>query len=210
LYTAGWDAHAEDVAHAMEVLGARRAQLVGHSRGAYVAMAAAGRWPHRVAAVALLDALGVPEAAAAAAVRPALATLGVVYPSEAEYLRAVRATGLFEPWSAPWEAHFRADLVPTAGGVGRRTSAGAVEADRAFLEAHDPRALWPRVRCPGLVVRCTAPLAGPLGEGLFIPESEARAFCAVAPSAEVLAVPSHHYSVLDDPAAELGVGRFLS
>ena len=50
----GIDAMADCVLAALDAVGAKRAALVGHSMGALVALAAAGRAPDRVAALALL------------------------------------------------------------------------------------------------------------------------------------------------------------
>jgi pimeloyl-ACP methyl ester carboxylesterase len=62
--TYGWRRHAADVLAAAAMLQGPPCDLVGHSMGAFVAMQAVVRAPHRVRRVVLIDGVGVPDALA--------------------------------------------------------------------------------------------------------------------------------------------------
>ncbi len=69
------DSAADDVGAVVDALGLQRFALVGHSMGAGVALAYAGKHPDRVARLLLADAIGDGTQLEAAAVEPLLAAL---------------------------------------------------------------------------------------------------------------------------------------
>lgn len=89
----GLAAHADDLARALESVGAGPAVVVGHSMGAFVALVTADRYPALVSAVVLVDGglpLDVPagvgvDEAIQAVLGPAAQRLAMTFPNHAAY-----------------------------------------------------------------------------------------------------------------------------
>ena len=88
-----------------------------------------------------------------------------------------------------------------------RTDLAAVSEDAPTRRKHDVYDLWPRIRCPVLLVRATTPLVP--GGGLVVSAADAERFAAEIPHAEVVNLDADHYSVLIDPVAIDTIARFL-
>jgi len=118
----GWERHAVDVLSVAAELGHPHFSVVGHSMGAAVALHAArldgGRHLDKVV---LIDFAGKPEASSTSPIGKSVERLGRVHPSADEFIKEVRAIGSIVPWDEHWEAYFRYDLEPVAGGVQART-----------------------------------------------------------------------------------------
>jgi pimeloyl-ACP methyl ester carboxylesterase len=204
--TYGWPAHARDVIDVIRRLGDGPADLVGHSMGAFVAMAAANVDGGAVARLVLIDGLGRPEDAALPPILAGLERLGAVYPSVDDYLDLVRAIGVVDTSGENWDAYYRYDLEPVPGGVRTRTDRDAVIEDALWGGDHDPRDLWPALTQPTLLVLASRPM----GDGGFIvTRADRDAFLALAPRARAVEVDANHYNVVTDPAAAAFVASFL-
>ena len=204
--TYGWPAHAHDVLEVVRTVGAGRADVVGHSMGAFVAMTAAGASPDAVARLVLIDGLGSPDRAALPPIMAGLERLGAVHESAAAYIDLVRTVGVIDPWSEYWDRYFRYDLEPTAGGVRSRTNRDAVIEDALWGADQDPRALWPALVQPTLLVRALRPI----GDGGFIVSADDRdAFLRQAPRARLVEVDANHYTVVTDEEAAAQIRSFL-
>ncbi|MDX6646079.1 MAG: hypothetical protein QOK40_1806 [Miltoncostaeaceae bacterium] len=203
----GWRAHAEDLLEVAEQLGAARAAIVGHSMGAYVALEAAALAPERVAGVVLVDGGGLPEPRAVARMVAALRRFGLTFPSPEAAVAVLRESGAVRPWHDAWADDLLDDLVSTRGGCRRGTSGRAVVEDAAHGAMQDPRALWPSLRAPGLLVRATEPV-DPLA-GLVVGRGERDAMLHSIPTLRALDVEATHLGVLTHPRTIAAVRAFL-
>jgi pimeloyl-ACP methyl ester carboxylesterase len=204
--TYGWPAHARDVADVIASLGGGQADLVGHSMGAYVAMAAAGAARELVRRLVLIDGLGPPDAAAMPPILAGLGRLGAVHASAAAYVAQVQAIGVVEPWSEYWDRYYAYDLLPADGGVRAATDKAAVMEDVRWGGEHDQRDLWPAITQPTLLVRALRPI----GDGGFIvSEADRDAFLARTPGARLVEVDANHYAVVTDELTATAVRAFL-
>lgn len=204
--TYGWPAHARDVIDVVAQLGDGHASLVGHSMGAYVAMATAGISPEAARRLVLVDGLGSPERRSLPPIMAGVERLGVVHPSVEAYVGRVRALGVIEPWSELWERYFRYDLEPVPGGVHSRTDRGAVLEDAQWGADHPQRGLWAGVVQPTLLVLATRPI----GDGGFIVSARDRDdFLRQAPHARGVEVDANHYGVVADEMTARHVADFL-
>ncbi|GAC1540212.1 MAG: alpha/beta hydrolase [Polyangiales bacterium] len=207
--TYGWPSHALDLLAVADRLDAPQFDLVGHSMGAFVSMQLASLEASRIRRLVLIDGLGVPEAAAMPKIFASVQRLSSTYDTVEEYLARVRSLGTVEPWSDDWERYFRYDIVSTPGGhVRPRTSAAAVMEDAMYGSSHDPRALWPGLTMPTLIVRATHPLGDP--GGFIVSASDRDTLLARAPAARGVEVDANHYGVLMHPDTLTAIREFLA
>ncbi|MEP7120557.1 MAG: alpha/beta fold hydrolase [Byssovorax sp.] len=204
--TYGWNNHARDVLAAATRLGAPRFDYVGHSMGAFIGMELASMAPDRVAKLVLVDAVGVPEAAALIPIVAAVQRLGSVHPSADAYVAKVKSLGTVTPWGPVWEAHYRYDLIAADGGVRPRTDHAAVLEDLAYAAMQQPRDHWPRLTMPTLLVRAGVPL----GEGFIVSAADRAGFLATAPRGEAVDIDENHYGVIAHPHTAAAIRSFLS
>lgn len=204
----GWSAHARDALAAGEALGYHSVDLIGHSMGAYVAMAAAGEHPARVRRIVLIDAVGRPDPGCLPPILASVARLGTVSPSREAYLRQVRELGTVRPWSPMWESYFDYELIDVEGGVMSRTDRAAVLEDAEYGASQDPGEMWRRLNCEVLVLRAEQELA--LGSGHVLSDADAAAFPAVVATATLRRIDANHYGIVEHPRTLASVVEFLT
>ncbi|MGI8685198.1 MAG: alpha/beta fold hydrolase [Acidimicrobiales bacterium] len=205
--TYGWPAHAADLAEVVQRLDAGPAHVVGWSMGAFVALQLAASAPELLDRVVLVDACGPTSEAANRVIRNVIERLGVVHPSLARYLDLVKQTGAVVPWDPLWEGYFAYELEPVEGGVRARTSREAVAEDFTYGTSHDPRALWPALTVPALLVRAGRPIVP--GGPFIVSEEDRDAFAHRVPGARVVEVDANHYGVVTHPRTGYEVAQFL-
>ncbi|MBB6038768.1 alpha/beta fold hydrolase [Phytomonospora endophytica] len=205
----GMAQHAKDVAAAMASFGLGESVVVGHSMGAYVAVALAAMYPQRVSGLVLIDG-GVPVPAPPVPVEqllaPQLARLDQIYPDVESYLDFWRALPVLpkESWEGPgraWiEAYLRYDLGGEPPALRPRASAEAVAADLA--DSLDPQVLSERLAgltVPVLLLRAEHGFL-PGHPGLIADPSPAAGL--VANFTDRLLPGTTHYTIaMDDPGA---------
>jgi pimeloyl-ACP methyl ester carboxylesterase len=162
----GMSQHASDVAAAMRAFGIADAVVVGHSMGAFVAVALAAEHPELVRGVVLIDGglpLEPPPGIDATqlldvALAPQMARLRTTFPTFEAYLDFWRALPPFEGdrWNDWVEAYLRYDLGGTAPELRPKASEAAVRGD--FLDTLATERLRDRLRrvgAPTLLLRAT-------------------------------------------------------
>ncbi len=205
--TYGWPAHARDAAAAATALGRERFSVVGWSMGAFVAMQLAAQVPGRLDRVVLVDACSPASADVLTLIRLAVERLGAVYSSDDEYLARMRALPTIERWSGFWDRYFRYELIPAAGGVRARTSREAVLEDLAYGDGHDPRALWPALTMPVLLLRAARPLVP--GGPFLVTKSDVEELRRRGRGVQVVEIDANHSGIAAAPETAAAVVRFL-
>jgi pimeloyl-ACP methyl ester carboxylesterase len=206
LATYGWRNHARDVLALATALGAERFEYVGHSMGAFIGLELARQAPGRVERAVLIDAIGIPEPASLLPILAAVQRLGSVHPDADAYVSAVQRLGIVTPWSPVWEAHYRYDLVPApGGGVRPRTDRAAVFEDMTYGATQVPRAFWPDLTMPSLLVRAGVPL----GAGFVVSAGDREDYLRRVPRAQAVDVDANHYGVMTHPATAAAIRSFL-
>ena len=205
--TYGWDSHVRDLLEIAQFFNANTFDVIGHSMGGFIGMTLAAQYRQRCRGLVLIDALGVPEPKALVPIAKSVSRLGRTYPSAAAALSYVRDSGTIAPWNEFWDNYFHWEHEQAADSTVRiRTDLAAVQEDSADAAKHDLYGLWPRIRCPILLVRATTPL-GPDG-GLVVSRQDAERFGADFANATVVDLDADHYTVLIDPTAIETIQRF--
>ena len=203
----GWDSHARDLLEIADLYGADSFVVIGHSMGGFIGMSLAAQYPRRCSSLVLIDAVGQPEPTALPPIAKSISRLGRTHPSASAALSAMQAAGTIDPWNEFWDNYFAWELEPFDDGVRIRTDLAAVGEDSADASTQDVYGLWPRLRCPVLLVRASRPMAP--GGGLVVSRADAERFAAEAHDATVVDVDTDHYSILISPPAIIAVERFI-
>jgi pimeloyl-ACP methyl ester carboxylesterase len=204
----GWDNHVQDLLQIAQFCGADSFDLIGHSMGGFIGMTLAGRYRRVCRRLVLIDAVGVPEAAALVSIGQSVSRLGQTYPSAAAALSHVRSAGAITPWNEFWDNYIEWELEPDGeSGVRIRTDLAAVMEDSADAAGRDVYDLWRRIRCPVLLIRANTPIGS--DGGLVVSAEDSERFAEELPNATVVEVDSDHYTVLVDPVAIGAVEHFL-
>jgi pimeloyl-ACP methyl ester carboxylesterase len=202
----GIASHVDDLLAVLDQVGARRAVLVGHSLGGYVAARLDAEHPDRVTGLVLLDG-GLPLAApddpdemVRTAVAQAVMRLGITFDSADAYVSAWHSHPAFaQAWNDDVEEYARYDLVDDGHAVRCVASPEAVRTDSAEM-VYDgvSRNALDRVRGQDLVHVLRAE------RGLFdehehpvISVADLRTFAARHPEAHVQTVAGvNHYTLV--------------
>ena len=203
----GWDSHVRDLLEIAEQYGADSFDVIGHSMGGFIGMSLAAQYPRRCRRLVLIDAAGAPEPSALLTIAKSVSRLGRTYPSASAVLSHMRSAGTVAPWNEFWDSYFAWELEWSNGTVRIRTDLGAVSEDSVYGSRQNVYALWPRVRCPVLLVRAKRPMA-PSG-GLVVSQADTERFAIEVRDATVVNVDDDHYSILLSPPAVSAVERFL-
>jgi pimeloyl-ACP methyl ester carboxylesterase len=175
--------------------------------GGFIGMSLAARYPRRCRRLILIDAVGEPEPSALLSVAKSISRLGRTYQSAPDALSHMQAAGTIDPWDEFWDNYFAWELESVDDNVRIRTDLTAVREDAAYASTHDVYGLWPRLRCPVLLVRANRPM-GP-GGGLVVSQADAERFAGEARHASVVDVDADHYSILLSPPAISAAERFV-
>jgi pimeloyl-ACP methyl ester carboxylesterase len=203
----GWDSHVRDLLEIAELYGAESFDVIGHSMGGFVGMSLAAQYPRRCSRLVLIDAVGAPEPSALVSVAKSISRLGRTYPSASAVLSRMQAAGTISPWDAFWDSYFGWEVEACDDSVRIRTDVAAVREDATYGSTQNVYELWPRLRCPVLLVRASRPTA-PDG-GLVVSQADAERFATETRDATVVNVDADHYSILIAAPAISAVERFL-
>jgi pimeloyl-ACP methyl ester carboxylesterase len=207
--TYGWENHARDILEAAGAMGIERFDYVGHSMGAFIGMAAVAldRGTH-IRRLVLIDGLGVPSQTALKAILAGLARLKNTFPTADAYVSAVREMGLAAPWNELWEEHYRYDLITDNGNVRPRTDAAAVGEDAAYGGTQNPRATWPLLTVPTLLLRATVPL-GDAPDAFVVTKADYDDFLKMVPTAKGVEIAANHFGIMAAQETLDEIERFL-
>jgi pimeloyl-ACP methyl ester carboxylesterase len=205
--TYGWDNHARDVSAVADSLGVDRFALIGMSMGGSVAMKMAQLDGARLSMVVLIDVAGRVDRGVGAVVASALDRVRHVFASADEYVEAVKRQGLIEPWNEYWDRAYRYELEVVAAGVRCRTSAEAVDEDRAYSSTQHPYDRWKSLTMPTLLLRASREFLR--GSGYVVPEDDRDRFQRDVPQATVVDVDANHLTITTHLAVSEEIKNFL-
>ncbi|MGH7354050.1 MAG: alpha/beta fold hydrolase, partial [Candidatus Rokuibacteriota bacterium] len=127
--------HAGDLRGLLDHYGIERAIVMGHSLGAHIAVQFATLYPERVRKLVLFDGGLDVRAEILDSLQPAIARLGVEFPSLEGFLAMLRALPMFAGrWNPYLERHYTYDVEPgPGGGVRSKVARHAIEEEVANL-----------------------------------------------------------------------------
>ena len=188
--------HVSDLLGICDALALPVVNVVGHSLGALIGLYLAAVHPHRLTKLVLIDAGGKLPPDTMEAIAPALARLGVSYPSLDAYLDAMLGAPHL-PADAFWNRYYRYDAETRPNGtVMSSVPKAAVTEDQAALFFTRTDVLPEHVKAPTLIVRATQGLLG--GErGQILPAAEAERLRTLIPGSRMVEIPeTNHYTIV--------------
>jgi pimeloyl-ACP methyl ester carboxylesterase len=189
--------HGEDLRGLLDHLGLERATLMGHSLGAHIAVRFAAKHPERVAKLILFDGGLDVRAEVLDSLAPAVARLGIEFPSLEGFLERLRSLPMFAGrWNGYLTRHFTYDVERTAGGgVRSKVARHAVEEEVANLTRTRLWVWHHQVQAPTLLLR--APDGLLTASDCLMTQEEADAMARAIPRCRLVVVPgTNHYTVL--------------
>jgi pimeloyl-ACP methyl ester carboxylesterase len=200
-----WQQHVGDLYCVLEDLGLEKVALLGHSLGAYVALAFAAKYPDRVEKLILMDGGGdLPQEQwdkINLVIKPSLDRLGQVFPSFAAYIQNMKQAPILQPWSQAIEDYFRYESEDVEGGVRSRIHPEHIEEEIRNIYKETPSAYYPKVKCPVLLVRATDGILS--RDDLVVPLQAAERMLREIPDARCVDIQgTNHYSILLQPNQE--------
>ena len=194
--------HARDIVSLMDDLQMETAVLMGHSLGAVIALYLAARHPNRVERMVLFDGGGSLSkeqmVKVFAGIKPALDRLGRVFPSFSNYTDRLKEAPFLQPWTRYHESYFRYEVEEVDGGVCSRVRPEHIAEEISNMQEVEAARLYPKVKCPVLILRATD---GMLGEDdILLPEDAVEKMLAGIRNARRVDVAgTNHYSILFEP-----------
>jgi pimeloyl-ACP methyl ester carboxylesterase len=204
--------HGADLLALLDHLGVARATLVGHSLGSCIVVWFAAHHPDRVARVVLFDGGFDPRAEVFDSIAPAVARLGVEFPSLDAFLGTMRGLPMFSGrWNQHLERYFTYDVEPgPGGGVRSKVARHAIEEEVTNLRRSRLWVWHHRVKAPALLLR--APDGLLRTDDCLMTQAEAEAMAHAIPECRLVVVPgTNHYTVLlgDHPIVQREVRAFV-
>jgi pimeloyl-ACP methyl ester carboxylesterase len=194
--------HVQDIFNLIEDLGVDQLVVMGHSLGAYIAMAFAARYPAKAEKVILLDGGGQLTQEqwdkVGQAIRPSLERLGQIFPSFDSFVETMKQAPFLHPWSSSIEEYFRYELEAVEAGVRSRTNPANIQEEVANLTNFEPAPLFRKVSCPTLILRATDGILSQ--DDLVLPASAVERMLDEIPNARRVDLNgTHHFSILLQP-----------
>ncbi|MCS6870285.1 MAG: alpha/beta hydrolase [Anaerolineae bacterium] len=210
----GLAAHYRELVDALARLNISQCAVVGHSFGAMLGVWLAAHSPERVSHLVLIDGGAPPNPREVQALNAYYDTMPYRYPSLEAYIERFKTHPLYQPYTEELDLLLRSNLRQQPDGSYIRCIARYVlDAERsptAVAQWMQLPELYPRVRCPVLILRA--------GMGIFSPTEPVLTDDILAmmqagmPQAEILTIPeAAHTTIVTMPHAErdAAILRFL-
>ena len=194
--------HIQDVCCVLDSIRQERIVLVGHSLGAFIALAFAANYPERTEKIILMDGGGQLTQdqwdKVTLAIKPSLDRLGQVFPSFAAYVANMKLAPFMQPWSQALEDYFRYESEVVEGGVRSRINPANIIEEVQNIQQEVPSQYYPKVTCPVLILRATDGILS--NDDLVLPESAVDRMVSEIPDALRIDIKgTNHFSILFQP-----------
>ena len=197
--------HIQDIFCVLDDLKQAKMVLMGHSLGAFVALAFAAHYPERTEKIILMDGGGQLTQdqweKVTVAIKPSLDRLGQVFPSFDAYVTLMKKAPFLQPWSQAIENYFRYETEAVEGGVRSRINPANIQEEIQNIQQEVPSDYYPKVTCPVLVLRATDGILS--RDDLVLPESAVEKMVSEIPDVQRADIDgTNHFSILFQPNAQ--------
>lgn len=194
--------HLRDINGIMDDLGIDRVVLMGHSLGAFIALAFAARYPERTDRIVLFDGGGKLSQeqldAVFSAIKPALDRLGKVYSSSEAYLDEMKASPYIQPWSPAIENYYRYEMEAGESGVRCNINPAHIAEEAVNLRKVEVDQVYSQISCSVLILRATKGLVSQAD--LLLPEPVIEKMVREIRGASRVDIPDvNHYGIVFQP-----------
>ena len=206
--------HTRDIFYLLNDLDLKQIILMGHSLGAYVALAFAATYPGWAEKIVLVDGGGeLPQDQwdkIDIAIKPSLDRLGQVFPSFEAYIENLKQVPVLQPWSQEIENYFRYESEEVEGGVRSRIHLDHILEEKQNVQQAAPSECYPKLSCPVLILRATDGILS--RDDLVLPETVADSMISEILDARRVDIQgTNHYSIVFQPneQRDLAILKFL-
>jgi len=194
--------HIQDIFCVLDNIRQEKIVLMGHSLGAFIALAFAANYPERTEKIILMDGGGQLTQdqwdKVTLAIKPSLDRLGQVFPSFAAYVANMKLAPFLQPWSQALEDYFRYEAESVEGGVRSRINPANILEEAQNIRQEAPSQYYPKVTCPVLILRATDGILS--NDDLVLPESAVDRMVSEIPNARRADINgTNHFSILFQP-----------
>ena len=193
--------HVKDLRALLQDLELQRVTLLGHSLGAYIAVAFAACYPDMVERLILLDGGGQLSQkrwdSIETVIKPSLERLQNVFPSFEAYTQPLKEAPIFQPWTEFHETYFQHDVRKVDQGVRSRIDPAIIQQEIADIRKKDVSVHYRDIACDVLILRATRGFLGQ--QDLLLPLHTVETMLQSILNARELAVAdTNHFSILFD------------
>ena len=207
--------HGRDIVALLDALALDCVVLMGHSLGAFIAMAFAARYPERVERLILVDGGGQlsaeQSAKVLAGVKPSVDRLGRVFPSWQALPDYLQHALPVRPWLPALEMPYRYDSEEVEGGVRCLVQLPHIQEEIANFSQEDIVSFYARIRCPVLMLRATEGMF--TADALLLPDAVVEQMLHGMPHAICVPIPAcNHYTIVfcDNAVRDQALHQFLA
>ncbi len=166
------DYHLCDINCLLDDLQLERAVIMGHSLGAFIALAFAAQYPERTDRLILVDGAGDLSTdqmnKVFVGIKPALDRLGQIFPSADAYLDKMKQAPYLHPWTSAVETYCRYEIEAVDGGVRTNIDPAHIQEEAANIRKVNCASFYPGLRCKVLILRAPNGLLSQ--DDLLLPE----------------------------------------
>ena len=208
------DYHLRDINCLLNDLQLERVVIMGHSLGAFIALAFAAQYPERTDRLILVDGAGdlSPDQMnkVFVGIKPALDRLGQIFPSADAYLDKMKQAPYLHPWTSAVETYCRYEIEAVDGGVRTNIDPAHIQEEAANIRKVNCASFYPGMQRKVLILRAPNGLLSQ--DDLLLPEDVIKKMTDEIPDARRFDVAeTNHYGILlkSHPARDEAIREFL-
>ena len=208
------DYHLRDINCLLDDLQLERAVIMGHSLGAFIALAFAAQYPERTDRLILVDGAGDLSAdqmnKVFVGIKPALDRLGQIFPSTDAYLDKMKQAPYLHPWTSAVETYCRYEIEAVDGGVRTNIDPAHIQEEAANIIKVNCASFYSGIQCKVLILRAPNGLLSQ--DDLLLPEDVVKKMSHEIPNARRFDVAgTNHYGILlkSHKARDQAIREFL-
>ena len=206
--------HCKDILAILDDMELEKVVIMGHSLGAFIAMAFGAQHPERVHRIILVDGGGklsqIQMMKVFRGIKPSLDRLGRVFPSFEDYKDLMKSAPFLKEWTPVLETYYQYEIEEVDGGVRCSINPAHIQEERENMGKVDFSQFYGKISCPVLILRATDGMVAE--DDLLLPQDVAETMIQEIPFARYVDIPgSNHYSIIFEQNGfrDLAIREFL-